>query len=298
MTMQRSGFANTLAPGFRKIVFETYTERPIEGSKLVNMNTSKKAYEEDFPIAGLGALINKPEGASIYYQDGIQGAIKRYTWQTFALGFRVTQEMYEDELYGVFGSKFSKSLGRSARNNKEVIMHSPFNNAFNTSYVGFTAGEALCGDHVTLRGATIRNRPATDVDFGLLALQAAVEHFHNLTDESGMPVLFIPKRVIHSVGDHWLVQQTLRTQQLPGGNLNDINQIANEGLTAHLSHYLTDTDAWFLQCDNHDINYFSRRPFKMRSGDDIDTGDAKYNGSQRHSAGFGDWRGIYGSQGG
>lgn len=297
MTMNRGGFANTVVPGYRKIVFETYKERPMEYAKLVNKNTSKRAYEEDFPIAGLGALQNKPEGASVFYQDGIQGTAKRYTWATFGLGFRITREMWEDDLYGVFGSKFSKSLGRSARNNEEVVGHSPFNNAFSTSFTGFVAGEALCGDHVTLRGSTLRNRPVSDADFGLLTLQAAIEHFHSLTDESGMPILFIPKRVIHSPGDHWLVQQVLKSQFLPGTNFNDINQVSNEGLMPHLSHYLTDADAWFIQCDEHDVNYFSRRPFAFRSGDELDTGDAKFNGTQRHGAGFGDWRGIYGSSG-
>lgn len=297
MTMNRGGFANTVVPGFRKIVFETYKERPIEGKKITNQNTSKRAYEEDFPIAGMGSLQNKPEGASVYYQDGIQGNAKRYTWQTFGLGYRVTREMYEDDLYNVFGGKFSKSLGRSARNNQEFIMHAPFNNAFNTAFAGFTTGESLCGDHVTLRGLTIRNRPVTDVDFGLLALQAAIEHFHNLTDESGFPMMMIPRRVIHSVGDYWLVNQVLKSQFLPGGNLNDINQVQSEGITSHLSHYLTDTDSWYLQCDEHDVNYFLRRPFAFRAGDDMDTGDAKFNGTQRHGSGWGDFRGIYGSAG-
>ncbi len=297
MTMNRGGFANTVVPGYRKIVFETYKERPMEYAKIVNKNTSKRAYEEDFPIAGLGALANKPEGASVFYQDGIQGVAKRYTWATFGLGFRITREMWEDDLYGVFGNKFSKSLGRSARNNEEVVGHSPFNNAFNTAFSGFVAGESLCGAHVTLRGSTIRNRPVADADFGLLTLQAAIEHFHALTDESGMPILFVPKRVIHSAGDHWMVNQVLKSQFLPGTNLNDVNVVQSEGLMPHLSHYLTDPDAWFIQCDEHDVNYFSRRPFAFRSGDDMDTGDAKFNGTQRHGAGFGDWRGIYGSSG-
>lgn len=297
MTASRGGFSNLLAPGYRKIVFETYKERPLEGNVLVNMNTSKRAYEEDFPIAGFGALQGKPEGASVSYQDGIQGTVKRYTWSTFGLGFRVTVEMYEDDLYGVFGGRMSKALGRAARNNMEIVMHAPYNNAFNTAFPGFVSGESLCGDHVSLRGATQRNRPTVDADFDMLALQAAVEHFHTLNDESGIPALFIPQKVVHSVNDHWLVNQVLKSTMLPGGNQNDINQLNREGLSPHLSHYLTDTDAWFVVCDQHDVNYFDRRAATFSNSDDFDTGDALYKVTRRNGSGYGDWRGIYGSQG-
>lgn len=298
MTMVRGAFSNLLAPGFRKVVFETYKERPIEGRSLVNMNSSKRAYEEDFPIAGFGTLVTKAEGQSVTYQDAMQGTAKRYTWTTYALGFRITQEMMEDDLYGVMGARMSKALGRSARNNMEIVLHHPYNNAFNTAFSGFVAGESLCQtNHALIRGGTAGNRPATDTDFDLLSLQAALEHFHGLVDESGLPVVYIPRMVVHSIGDYWMVNQVLKTSALPGGNQNDINQVANEGLTAHLSHYLTDTDAWFVLADNHDVNYFDRRAATFTNSDDFHTGDALYKLTRRNGSGFGDWRGVYGSQG-
>lgn len=297
MAHARGGFSNLLAPGFRKVVFETYKERPIEGGKLVNMSTSRRAYEEDFPLAGFGTLQTKVEGGPIVYQDIKQGQIKRYTWTTYALGFRITEEMREDELYGVMGNKMSKALGRSARNNAEITMHAPFNSAFDTTVNGFVPGESLIGSHTSIRGVVQSNAPTAAADFSLPSLQAALEHFHNLKDEAGLPVVFIPRLVIHSVGDHWIVNQVLKSQYLPGSNQNDVNQIANEGLSPHLSHYLVDPDAWFVLADNHDINYFDRRPFKFSNTDDFETGDAKYKGSRRNGSGFGDWRGIYGSTG-
>ena len=298
MTMVRGAFSNLLAPGFRKIVFETYKERALEGNKLVNMSSSKRAFEEDFPIAGFGTLLTKAEGGSVGYQDAIQGAVKRYTWSTYALGFRITQEMMEDDLYGIMGNRMSRALGRSARNNQEIIMHNPFNSAFDTNVVGFVAGESLCDTaHVALRGASQSNRSATDADFDLLSLQAALEHFHNLDDESGIPAVFIPRMVAHGVNDHWLVNQVLRSQYLPGGNLNDINQVASEGLTPHLSHYFTDADQWFVLADNHDVNYYDRRQPTFSNSDDFDSGDAKFKLTRRNGSGFGDFRGIWGSQG-
>lgn len=297
MTMFRGGFSNLLAPGYRKVVFETYKERPIEGTKLVNMNTSKRAYEEDFMLAGFGTLQPKVEGGPIVYQDIKQGTPKRYVWTTYALGFRITQEMMDDDLYAIMGNKLAKALGRSARNNAEVVMASVFNNAFNTSYSGFTSGESLLGAHTTLRGASVRNSPATAADLSLPALQAALENFHGLTDESGLPAMFIPKTLVFSVGDYWTAHQILKSQFLPGGSLNDINQVANEGIMPFLSHYMTDPDAWYLLADNNDINYFERRPFTFANTDDFETGDAKFKGTRRNGAGWGDWRGVYGSQG-
>ncbi len=296
--MTRGGFSYAIAPGYRKITFETYKERPTEGDRLVNMNRSQRAYEEDFPIAGFGTLLVKSEGGPIPYQDAIEGNAKRYVWTTYALGFRVTQEMYEDDLYGIFGAKMSKALGRSARNNFEIVSHAPYNNAFDTTFVGYETGKSLCSlTHTTLRGFVIANRPASDTDITLIALQAAVEHFHNLVDESGIPMVRIPKLVVHSPGDHWIVNQILKSERLPGGNQNDINQMSREGLTPWLSHYLTDPDAWFVVADEHEVNYFDRRQPTFGSSDDFETGDAKFKLTRRNGSGYSDWRGVYGSPG-
>ena len=298
MTMVRGAFSKLLAPGYRKIFFETYTQKPLEGSALVNMNKSSRAYEDDFPISGFGTLQTKAEGGPFVYQDVVQGTAKRYSWLTYALGYRINEEMMEDDLYGIMGNKMSKALGRSARNNQEVLLHAPYNNAFSTSYSGFTASESLCmTNHALIRGGTAANRPATDADFSLLALQAAVEHFHNLLDESSMPILMTPKMVVHGVGDYWIVNQVLKTDKLPGGNQNDINQISREGLTPHISHFITDLDAWFVLADSHDVNYFDRRALRFQNSDDFESGDAMFKASRRAGSGWGDWRGVYGTQG-
>ena len=298
MVMVRGAFSNLLAPGFRKIVFETYKERPTEGDRYLNMNKSQRAYEEDFPIAGFGTLLTKQEGGPVTYQDAIQGILKRYTWTTYGLGFRITEEMMEDDLYGIMGAKMSKALGRSARNNFEIVSHAVLNNAFDTTVNGFESSISLLStSHVTLRGLTQSNRPATDTDITLPAVQAAIEHFHGLNDEAGLPVMFIPRWIIYSVGDHWIVNQILKSEKLPGGNQNDVNQLAQEGLTGMLSHYLTDADAWYCIADNHDMNYFDRRPPRLTNTDDFETGDAKFKLTRRNGSGFGDWRGVYGSPG-
>ena len=298
MTMVRGAFSHLIVPGYRKVTFETYKARPTEGNKLVNMLKSSKAFEDDFPIAGFGTLLVKTEGGPISYQDAIQGLVKRYLWVTYALGFRITVEMMEDDLYGIMGNKMSKALGRSARNNFEIVAHAPYNNAFDTAFVGYETAKSLCSTtHLTLRGATVANRPAADADISLPSLHAAIEHFHSLTDEAGIPTVRIPRLLIHSALDHWIVSQLLKSDKLPGGNQNDVNQLAQEGLVPHLSHYLTDPDAWFVTADEHDINYFDRRPPTFGNTDDFETGDAKFKLTRRNGSGYSDWRGIYGSPG-
>ena len=298
MTASRGGFSALLAPGYRKIWVDSvdFKEQPLIGRQLVNVKTSKRAYEEERDIAGLGTLAAKVEGAAVTYQDPQDGASKRYTHEAYGLGFRVTEEMYEDDLYGVFGAKMTRHLARSARNNMELVMHAPYNNAFSTSYTGFRSGESLCSTtHTTIRGASFSNR--SDVDFSLLALQGALEHFETLTDEAGMPAMFTPSMVLHTVGDKWIVHQVLKSQYLPGGNQNDINVIASEGLRPVQSRFLTDTDSWFVVAKEHDVNYFERRALRFTNTDDFDTGDAKYKASIRHTSGFGKWQGIWGSAG-
>jgi hypothetical protein len=298
MIMVRGAFSQLVAPGYRKVVFETYRERPTEGDRIVNMNKSKRAYEEDFPIAGFGTLLTKSESGAVSFQDAIQGVVKRYIWTTYGLGFRISQEMMEDDLYGVMGNKMSKALGRSARNNFEIVAAAPLNNAFSTSFVGFEAGVSLCStSHTTLRGQTIANRPSPDADISLLTLQAAVEHFESLIDEAGLPMVVIPKWLVYNPGDRWIVSQLLKSANLPGGNQNDVNSLREIGLQSFMSHYLTDSDSWYVFGDEHDVNYFDRRATTFTNTDDFETGDAKFKLTRRNGSGFGDWRGVYGSQG-
>lgn len=303
MTMTRGHFWKTIIPGYKNVVMLEFKERPVEGSKLVNMMTeSDRAYIEFVQLAGLGPMYVKGESGEVTFDEGMQGGTKRYTFTTWALAFRISEEWYDDDLYSITGNQFAKSLAKSARNNKEIIMHAPYNNAFNTAYSGYTASKSLCSTSQTgIKGSTFSNRPATDADFSLLSFQAAVEHFSNLTDEEGMPCMIRPKMVLHSVGDNWIVQQVLKSTQLPGGNQNDINVASQLGINSAIaggSHYLTDTDSWFLIGDEHQVDYISRKPFKFGGSEHWASGDALFKGQQRHTSGFRGWRGVYGTSGG
>lgn len=298
MASFRQANAKTLTPGYNRVLMNAWKERPIEGKALVNMRTSQRGYEEDFEFAAFGTLRLKPEGGEVFFEDPKQGGTKRYVWDTFALGYTITMELKEDDLYAIFGAKLSAALGRSARNNYEIICHMPYNNAFDSAYTGFTAGEALCGTHTSLKtGLTVSNTPAVPADLDIVSLQAGIEHFKTLIGHEGMPIVLIPKLLVHNPGDYWIANQLIKTDKLPGGNQNDVNMLNRQGLSTHESHYLADGDAWFLIADWHDVNMYERRKFAFMGSDDFETGDSKFRGMARRGSGFGSWRGIYGSPG-
>lgn len=295
MTVVRSGFSGLIAPGYRKVVFDSYRERPVESNKLVNMGGMSRAYIDDLKMSGFGILLDKPEGGRVLYQDPLQGDPKRYTASTWGLGFRVSEEMYEDELYGIFGNKMSRALGRSVRNNFEVVASSVLNNGFNVAFTGFDGLPLFHAAHTNLGGGTQSNVGTTDLT--LAALQAAVEAFHGWTDDRGLQVASVPKYLVVGVSNMWTAGILLGASLVPGGATNDPNIVANLGLQIIVSHYLTDPDAWFLIGDEHDMNYFDRRMPKFSNTDDFDSGDAKFKVTRRNAAGFGDWHGTYGSPG-
>lgn len=298
MTMNRGGFSALISPIYNKIWVDNFKKQKNIGAQLVNVKKApKRAYVDEYDIATLGTMVVKPEGTAVAYSDGTPGSAKRYTFTTYGLGFRITEEMFDDDLYGVFGSKFTQALTDSVMNNVELMQHAPYNNAFSTSYTGFRSGESLCStSHTTILGASFSNR--TDVDFNLLALQAALEHFDSLTQESGMPAMFDPNIVLHTPGDQWAVEQVLKAQYLPGTNQNDPNIVGQRGLRSVKSRFLTDTDSWYVICSGqHDVNYWERKAPAFTSQDDFDTGDSKHRGVVRHISGFGKWQGIWGSAG-
>lgn len=288
----------TLAPGLRKILFDSYAEKPRQGQRLVNMGKMDRAYVDDANLAAFGPLLEKPEGGRVLFQDPAPGRLKRYVAATWGLAFRITEEMVEDNLYGFSGRKFASALGRSVRYNFEIVSHSILNNAFNTAFYGLEAGVSLISTlHTNLRGGTQANRPATDADLSLTTLQAAIEAFRGWTTEEGMPMQSTPKYLVVGVSNMWVAGVLLGTTTLPGGNFNDINLLQRLGLTLIVDDYLTDPDAWFLLGDEHDMNYYDRRLPKFSNTDDFDSGDMKFKVTRRNAAGFGDWRGVYGSSG-
>lgn len=295
-------FSQLLAPGLRKIFFQHLKERPPQYSQIFNVNSSSRAYEEDLEISGLGTMPQKPEGNSIQYQDPVQGGKKRYTHISFGLGFRVTVEMYEDDLYGPM-KRMTRELSKAGRNVREVRSFNVLNNGFTTEFgfPKFGVNEALISTaHTLIGGGTLANRSAVDADLGVASLEAAILLFDNLTDEDGIPIVIKPKWVIVPPALKQVAREILGSEFRPYTANNEINAVVqNDTLSDMVVNYLADSDSWFVLADksDHDLNFFERAAMRFQNGDDFDTGDAKFKAFQRFSVGAGEWRGIFGSLG-
>lgn len=294
-------FSYLLAPGLRKVFFQLLDERPPEYSKVANEETSKRAYEEDIEVGGLGSMPVKPEGRGIVYQDFMQGGKKRYTHLTYGLGFRVTLEMMEDDLYNVM-KKNTRELAKAARNAREVAFWNMLNNGFTTEYgfPKFGNNEPLfSATHTKLGGGTGSNRASTDADLSPTSLEAAVISFESLSDEMDVPVVIKPNLLVVGAQLKMVAREILGSEFRPYTSNNEINALREEGLDYMVCHYIVDPDSWFLlsKKGDHDLNFFERAATRFQNGDDFDTGDAKFKAFQRFSVGAGEWRGTYASQG-
>lgn len=301
MTARSSGFSNLLAPGLHDIFFNRYNQWPDEYSQVFNVLSSNRAYEEDAEVTGLGQLVTKGEGVSITYDDPFQSTNKkRYTHTAFGLGFRVTEELYNDDLYGII-KKMPASLARSAKQTTEVQAWNVFNNAFNAAYAGLD-GVALCSTahpNVRLVGGPYSNRLSTDADLSVTSLQAAIELMEGTTDDRDMNIMLKPNMLIVTPSNKWMARELLNSTSKPHTADNEINALKEEELKYFVGHYLTDSDAWFLVSDkaDHALNFFWRKRPTFDNSDDFDSGDAKFKATMRFSVGFSGWRGVIGTPG-
>lgn len=302
MVARTTGFSDLLAPGMRKIFFERYGQWPDEYTQAFNVLTSKRNYEDDSEVAGLGRMPEKPQGRPIVYDDPFQGESTRYTHVTYGLGFRVTEEMWEDDLYNIM-KRMPAGLAKSAHQTIEVTAWNVFNRAFNSGYTG-PDGKTLCAtDHPNIAkkpgSGPYPNRPSTDVDLSITALQSAIETFEDTVDDRDLNIMLKPKLLVIAPENKWMAREILRSEKKPYTADNEINALLDEELTYMVCHYFSDTDAWFLVSpkENHYLNFFWRKKLAFANSDDFDTGDAKYKATMRFSCGFSGWRGIYGSSG-
>lgn len=300
----RTQALSLLEPKLSNIWNEAYPTRPVEYTSYVNMRESKKRTLTDFKMSDFGTLRLKGEGEAIIYDDPLWGSEKAYTPVRFALGYKITQEMIDHELYGQV-EKFERALIKSAIDLQETKAALIFNNGFGTtdddgfSSTGFDGLQHFSTAHTRLDGgAVLRNRPSTDVALGVTGLQNALIDYHTqMVDEHGRPALIQPKLLIVHPNNLFVARELLESEFKPGTANNEVNALRPEGLSFMLSHYLTSTTAWFLQGDQHDQNFiWDVRP---RGGmeEDFDTEVIKRKVVEGFFVGCGEWRGTWGTAG-
>lgn len=295
----RGAFAALLTPNLRKVYVEVGKERPLEYPLFFNVDDMPWNPVSDQQISGLGTMPSKSEGSQFVLDEPVLGGSVTYTAAPYGLAFEVTWEMWRDELYGVM-EELTRELARAGRNRQEIDAWGVLNNAFSTSSVGFTSGESLCAtSHTGLDGVVRSNRPSPDIGLSITGIQNAIVRFENMTDERGLPRLLAPSMVIIGPTNKFVAREVLGSSGKPYTTDNELNAILEDDLSWMVCHYLTTSTYWFMAASKgvHDLNFLWRDHQIFDSFDDPYTKNAVFTGYQRHTKGFGTWRGIDGSTG-
>ena len=294
-------FAKALWPGVNAWYGKAYDEYPVEWDKLFEKFTSRKNYEQDVGISSFGLAKVKPEGAPIEYDSENQAFTTTYTHTVYALGFIITREIMDDDLYDVVGQRKAQGLAFSMRQTKEVIGANVYNLAFSG---GPTYGDGVSminSAHPNVAGGTSSNTLATAADLSEAALEQACIDISLFTNDRGLRIAVTPELLIIPPQLDFEAARILKSQGRVGTDNNDINAINNMNKFRKgyiVNHYLTDNDAWFIRTNvPNSVKYFERIGDEFNMDNDFDTENAKFKAYSRFSFGVTDWRGIYGSPG-
>lgn len=289
-----------LWPGVRKFVMGEYNEYPVEYSQIFDMKSSKMAYEEDVETTGFGLAQIKAEAAATTYDSHSQGFTKRYTHVAFSLGYIVTREENDDNLYLSRSFKRGKSLAFSFRTTKEIVAANILNRGFNSSYVGGDGKELFSSAHTSLAGNWSNVLPVA-ADLSEASLEDMLTQIMGATNSRGLPIAIRGDCLIVHPSDSFKAERIMKSSLQNDTANNAVNAIRSMGLLkggVKVNHYLTDPDAWFVKTDAPDgLMGFDRTSFEFTQDNDFDTSNAKAKGYERYSFGWTDARGAYGSPG-
>ena len=294
-------FAKALWPGVNVWFGEAYKEFPEEWSQIFKKESSRKAFEEDVSTSGFGLVPAMAEGAPVTYDSTQQGFVTRYTHQDYGMGFVITRNMVEDDLYDVAGKKNAQSLAFSARQTVEIICANVLNRAFTAAYKGGDGKELCATNHPNIAGGTYSNELATPADLSELALEQAIIDIGKWKNDRGLRIAVTPKKLVIPVDLLFTAERILGSNLRVGTSNNDINALKSLGCLEGgyvVNHYLTDTNAWFLMTDvPNGLVLKERRPMEFTMDNDWDTSNAKYKVTFRMSVGWSDPKCILGSPG-
>lgn len=299
MPITTGNFSKALWPGINAWYGKAYNEHKVEWTDLFDKYTSRRAWEEDVSVSGFGLAQVKGEGESVQYDTERQGFITRYTHVVYALGFIITREMVEDDLYDVVGQRKARGLAFSMRQTKETLAANVYNRAFTSTYTGGDGKELCATDHPNIAGGTYANELSTAADLSEAALEQACIDLMKFTNDRGLRISIMPQSLIVPVDLAFEADKIMKTEYEVGTANNTVNVVRSRfpgGVK--VNHYLTDTDAWFIRTNCPDgMKYFERRGDNFAQDDDFDTENAKYKASFRCSFGWSDPRSVFGSPG-
>jgi len=270
-----------------------------EHKEIYETETSERSFEEETKLSGFSAAPVKNEGAAIAYDNAQEAWTTRYNHETIALGFSITEEAIEDNLYDSLSARYTKGLARAMAYTKQVKAAAVLNNGFNNAYTGGDGVALFSSAHPLVNGGTNSNSPSTPADLNETSLENAVIQIAAWTDERGLLIAAKPKKLIVPPALQFVATRLLETELRIGTNNNDINAIKNNGVVPEgytVNHFLTATNAWFLTTDvPNGLKHFVRTPLQNSMDGDFDTGNVRYKARERYSFGWSDPLGIYGT---
>lgn len=301
MTISRAQMLKELLPGLNALFGLEYSRYGEEHKEIYENETSERAFEEEQKLSGFSAAPVKAEGSAIEYDNAQEAYTARYTHETIAMGFSITEEAIEDNLYDSLPARYTKGLARAMAYTKQIKAANVLNRAFNSSYT-YGDGKVLCAtDHPLVSGGTNSNRPSSGADLNETSLEAAIIQLANWTDERGLLIAAKANKLIIPADLMFVAERLMKTDNRVGTADNDINAIKSMGVVPggfSVNNFLTDTNAWFLTTDvPNGLKHFTRAPMATSMDGDFDTGNARYKARERYSFGVSDPLGIFGSPG-
>tara|TARA_R110000868_G_scaffold357154_1_gene618575 strand:- start:43 stop:951 length:909 start_codon:yes stop_codon:yes gene_type:complete len=301
MAISRAQLAKELEPGLNALFGLEYARYDDESSEIYDTESSERAFEEEVMLSGFGSAPVKGEGSAVSFDDAQEAYTARYTHETIALAFSITEEAIEDNLYDRLASRYTKALARSMANTKQVKAAATLNNAFDSTFAGGDGKELCATDHPLVNNGSLANEPSTDADLNETSLENALIDIAAFVDERGLKVSVRGQKLIVPPALQFVADRLLESTLRPGSADNDVNATRNMGMLPQgytVNHYLTDTDAFFIKTDApRGFVHFERMGMSTKMEGDFDTGNVRFKARERYSYGYSDPRCVYGSKG-
>ena len=301
MAINRAQLVKELEPGLNALFGLEYARYEDEHTMIFDTESSDRAFEEEVMLSGFAEAPVKSEGAQISYDTGQETWTARYTHETIALAFSLTEEAMEDNLYDSLSARYTKALARSMNQTKQVKAANVLNNGFSTTYPGGDAKPLMTTDHPTVSAGDQSNAPSTAADLNETSLENAMIDIAAFKDERGLKTNVQARRLIVPPALQFVADRLVNTPGRVSTADNDINALRNMNAIPDgysVNHYLTDTDAFFIRTDApNGLKHFVRTAMSTGMEGDFETGNVRYKARERYSFGWSDWRGVYGSPG-
>ena len=301
MAISRAQLLKELLPGLNALFGLEYARYGEEHKEIYETETSERSFEEETKLSGFSAAPVKGEGSAIAYDNAQEAWTARYNHETIALGFSLTEEAIEDNLYDSLSARYTKGLARAMAYTKQVKAAAVLNNGFSALFTGGDGVSLFSTAHPLVNGGVNANTPSTQSDLNETSLENAVIQIAAWTDERGLLIAAKPRKLVVPPALQFVATRLLETELRVGTNNNDINAIKNNGNVSEgyaINHFLTDVNAWFLTTDvPNGLKHFERTPLQNSMDGDFDTGNVRYKSRERYSFGYSDPLGIYGSSG-